>query len=176
MARIDNLTNFLTDVADAIRDKKGTTGLIQASNFDTEIASIETGGGGGIAIGLEYNSVDSDGFPVIVTTKGLTQLPNNFFRNVNKNNGQFTRTTKINLNVGISEIGSASFRECGSLSSLVVYSESVPILSNSNAFMLTPIADGTGYIYVLDNLVDSYKSATNWSTYAEQIKSISELG
>lgn len=174
MARTDNLTNFLTDVADAIRDKKGTTGLIQASNFDTEIESIEVGGG--ITTGLEYNSIDSDGFPLIVTTNGLTQIPNGFFRNVNENNGQFTRTTKINLNVGISEIGPASFRECGSLSSLVVYSESVPILSNSNAFLLTPIADGTGYIYVLDDLVDSYKSATNWSTYAEQIKSISELG
>lgn len=174
MARTDNLTNFLTDVANAIRSKKGTSELIQASSFDTEIESIEAGGG--IATGLEYNSIDSDGFPLVVTTNGLTQIPNGFFRNVNQNNGQFTRTTKINLNVGISEIGSASFRECGDLSSLVIYSESVPILSNSNAFMLTPIADGTGYIYVLDNLVDSYKNATNWSTYTDKIKPISELG
>lgn len=45
MARIDNLSNFLTDVADSIRRKKGTTGTILASNFDTEIESIETGGG-----------------------------------------------------------------------------------------------------------------------------------
>ena len=43
MARIDNLTNFLSDVASAIREKKGTTGTILASNFDTEIASIESG-------------------------------------------------------------------------------------------------------------------------------------
>lgn len=42
MARIDNLTNFLTDVANAIRGKKGTTGEIPASSFDTEIASITT--------------------------------------------------------------------------------------------------------------------------------------
>lgn len=45
MARIDNLTNFLTDVADAIRDKKGTSGEISCANFDTEIASISGGGG-----------------------------------------------------------------------------------------------------------------------------------
>ena len=45
MARIDNLSNFLSDVATAIRKKKGTTDTILASNFDTEIASIETGGG-----------------------------------------------------------------------------------------------------------------------------------
>lgn len=32
-----------------------------------------------------------------------------------------------------------------------------------------------GYIYVPDDLVDSYKVATNWITYADQIKPISEL-
>lgn len=41
MARTDTLGNFLTDVAEAIRTKKGTTDTIQASEFDTEIASIE---------------------------------------------------------------------------------------------------------------------------------------
>ena len=43
MARTNTLGNFLTDVATAIRNKKGTTGTILASNFDTEIASIESG-------------------------------------------------------------------------------------------------------------------------------------
>ena len=43
MARIDNLNNFLTDVADSIREKKGTTELIPASAFDTEIDSISGG-------------------------------------------------------------------------------------------------------------------------------------
>lgn len=43
MARTDNLSNFLTDVAGAIKTKKGTTDKIPAANFDTEISSIETG-------------------------------------------------------------------------------------------------------------------------------------
>ena len=43
MARTTTLGKFLTDVADAIREKKGTTDTILASNFDTEIASIESG-------------------------------------------------------------------------------------------------------------------------------------
>ena len=43
MADTSNLSNFLGDVADAIRTKKGTTEAIPAANFDTEIASIETG-------------------------------------------------------------------------------------------------------------------------------------
>ena len=43
MARTNTLGNFLTDVASAIREKKGITDTILASNFDTEIASIESG-------------------------------------------------------------------------------------------------------------------------------------
>lgn len=32
----------------------------------------------------------------------------------------------------------------------------------------------TGYIYVPRALVDSYKAATNWSTYADQIRAIED--
>lgn len=46
---------------------------------------------------------------------------------------------------------------------------SIKILENSL------IANGKGYIYVPDNLVNLYKTAANWSTYANQIKSLSEL-
>ena len=42
MADITNLNNFLTDVANAIREKKNTNEPIIASNFDTEILSIES--------------------------------------------------------------------------------------------------------------------------------------
>lgn len=45
MARVDTLGHFLTDVADAIREKTGSDALIEASDFDTEIESIPTGGG-----------------------------------------------------------------------------------------------------------------------------------
>ena len=43
MADTSNLTTFLGDVADAIREKKGTQAQIPAANFDTEIMSIEAG-------------------------------------------------------------------------------------------------------------------------------------
>lgn len=44
MARTDSLGHFLTDVADAIRTKGGTSATIQASNFDTAIANLPSGG------------------------------------------------------------------------------------------------------------------------------------
>lgn len=46
MARTDNLTNYLTDVATAIKTKKGDNTPIKASEFDTEIANLPTGSGG----------------------------------------------------------------------------------------------------------------------------------
>lgn len=42
MARVNNLTNFLTDVASAIKAKTGKTTALPASEFDTEILSIQT--------------------------------------------------------------------------------------------------------------------------------------
>ena len=45
MARTNNLTDFLSDVADAIRTKKGTSETILASDFDTEIENLPSGGG-----------------------------------------------------------------------------------------------------------------------------------
>lgn len=43
------------------------------------------------------------------------------------------------------------------------------------AFAGTPIAKGIGFIYVPDNLVEKYKTADNWETYADMIKPLSEL-
>lgn len=43
MARTNNLDNFLTDIADAIRNKAGTQAPIPASAFDTAIRNIPSG-------------------------------------------------------------------------------------------------------------------------------------
>ena len=47
-------------------------------------------------------------------------------------------------------------------------------LDSTNAFTGTPIASGTGYIYVPAVLIDSYKAATNWSTYAAQFRALED--
>lgn len=68
-----------------------------------------------------------------------------------------------------------AFRGCSTMTALIIGNvNQVCYLSNSNAFTDTPISNGTGYIYVPDALVDSYKAASNWSTYAKQIKPLSE--
>lgn len=45
MAKSDNLSDLLADIADSIRKKKGTSGPINAQDFAAEIGSIEGGGG-----------------------------------------------------------------------------------------------------------------------------------
>jgi hypothetical protein len=44
MARTDTLSNFLTDVAGAIKEKKGNQTSIPAANFDTEIRNLPSQG------------------------------------------------------------------------------------------------------------------------------------
>ena len=75
----------------------------------------------------------------------------------------------------LERISSSAFFRCGMLTTLVLRRNTVATLEHTDAFTNTPIASGTGYIYVPDNQVDNYKIATNWVTYANQIKGISEL-
>lgn len=86
-----------------------------------------------------------------------------------------------NLNIdaitlpSITQIGEQGFYGTTINKLIITQVNSVCALSNANGFSNSSIAKGTGYIYVPDELVDSYKSATNWSTYADQIKGLSEL-
>lgn len=73
----------------------------------------------------------------------------------------------------ITDIGAYSFYACSSLKAVTCPATTVPTLG-SDAFTSTSIASGTGYIYVPDDSVDAYKAATNWATYASQIKPLSE--
>lgn len=95
------------------------------------------------------------------------------------NNQAFYRCNSLHTvdikSTALTSIGGYGFRECPSLTKFILRSNTVPSV-NANSFNDTPIKNGTGYIYVKDDLVSKYKSATNWSTYAEQIKPISELG
>ena len=57
MAKDNNLKDLLTDVANAIREKKGTTEKINPQDFSNEIRSIE-GGGVVIPTACEWNDVN----------------------------------------------------------------------------------------------------------------------
>ena len=85
-----------------------------------------------------------------------------------------TNLTTVNL-PNCTSIGDSAFNSCTSLTTIILSNNQVVTLGNINAFNNSSISRRTGYIYVPDDLVDSYKSDTNWSTYANQIKPLSEL-
>ena len=71
-------------------------------------------------------------------------------------------------------ISANTFNGASALTTLVIRTNSVSTLQNTTAFTGTPIANGTGCIYVPSSLVDSYKAATNWSTFVNQIRAIED--
>lgn len=116
-----------------------------------------------------------------------------------------TSLKKIDLPYGLTGLGTYAFYGCRSLEEASMYSHSLKLSANSKQFAgctsltkfiikgttfvalsyaftntncpfyNTPIANGTGYVYVDDEMVDTYKAATNWSEIADQIKPRSEL-
>jgi len=71
-------------------------------------------------------------------------------------------------------IGSSqNFQNCTRLKAFIARYNNVVSLAGK-VFGNTPIGKGTGYIYVPIALIDSYKSATNWSTYASQFRALED--
>ena len=86
----------------------------------------------------------------------------------------FSRCSKIaviSLPV-CTNIGSCAFNYCSKLTSLHLTGSSLCLLSNSNAFTSTPIASGTGTIYVPASLLTSYQAATNWTYFSSRFSGI----
>lgn len=79
MARTNNLKNFLTDVANAIKTKKGSTEPINAKDFDTEIINLPSGGEKIETTEKDVNFYDYDGTVLYSYTKdeflALTNMP-----------------------------------------------------------------------------------------------------
>lgn len=83
--------------------------------------------------------------------------------------------TELNFLGDVLSLGRETFYSCSNLEKIFLPNVTTVPTLESSTFSSTPIASGTGFIYVPDTLVDSFKSATNWSTYADQIKPISYL-
>lgn len=74
-------------------------------------------------------------------------------------------------------ISSHAFYACSSLTKVYLMSNAVCALANSNAFTNTPIVNSTytgafGSIYVPAALLNSYKTASNWSYYSNRFVGI----
>lgn len=103
----------------------------------------------------------------LVIGSGITTIPNNFASTCYS-------LIRIDFPAGITSIGASSFANCqGVLWYNFTHCTAVPTLANTNAF--TNI-NANCKIQVPASLVDSWKAATNWATYAGHIVGIAQGG
>ena len=67
-----------------------------------------------------------------------------------------------------------AFYGCSALTALILRNTEQISTISGTPFASSAIASGTGYIYVPAALVDTYKAASGWSTYAAQIRAIED--
>ena len=84
---------------------------------------------------------------------------------------------KLNLpKLGGTTINARTFENCYALEKVILGGSQLNPLDNVSAFSNAGALIENGVnIYVPDDLVDTYKTATNWSNFADKIKPISEL-
>ena len=187
MAEYLTNTTDLTKVASAIREKGGTSDpLVYPDGFVTAIQSIETGGGGGsdeLVNSLIDRTISGAYVNNTVTIVGRYGLSN--CTKLTSVVLPAVQITNANAMIGCSALTKAdfffflhiehsTFYGDKKFVTLIIRTQAVAKLDATSAFKDTLIASGKGYIYVPSALVDSYKSATNWSTYANQIRAIED--
>lgn len=75
----------------------------------------------------------------------------------------------------LTAFGTYTFQDCTKLATLILRTTSKVVpLGNANILGNTAIAAGNGHVYVPASLLSGYQTATNWSTYANQIRAIED--
>lgn len=175
MAKTDNLQDFLTDVANAIRTKTGTTQPINAQNFSTEILNIPTGGGGNTLKNLldATKSASSLFFKYSGTTvEGLIQ-PNDTENVINMDNIFGSCHNLINIpQLNTSNVNSMS-QMCYECSNITT----IPLLDTSKVTTLVNAFNGCLKLVAIPALDVSKVSSMTYTFYhCYSLKSILMTG
>ena len=80
------------------------------------------------------------------------------------------------LSTVLTTIKDYPFYDCNNLKTIIFRTTTPPTIT-TKTFKYCPIdySPSSAFIYVPDESIDTYKTATNWSVYASQIKGLSEL-
>ena len=190
-----NLGSLFTDIADAIREKKGTNESIVADDFPDEINSIESGSN---ITDFEQKFIKRAIQLSIYENSNVTVIGNGaFYYYSSLRSISFPQVTTIGSSAFYSCYSLASvtlggqqsqggiiypyaFSKCYRLTDLHLQGSYLYSLSNSGTFSSTPIAGysasaGTyGSIYVPASLYSQYISATNWTYFSSRFVSVSQ--
>lgn len=103
-------------------------------------------------VNTDFSSVTSVGVQGLIGCSSLKKL-------------DFPLLTSIAMN---------AFSNDSKLIALILRKNQVCGLGQTSALNGTPIASGTGYIYVPSSLVATYQTATNWSTFSAQFRALED--
>lgn len=103
-----------------------------------------------------------------VVAPKLVTVGANCFRGVNG-----SKLQKVDFGA-VEELANNAFYSNSNLDTLIIRTNKVCTLGNTTALSLSKIEKKTGYIYVPETLVEQYKAATNWATYASQFRAIED--
>ena len=102
-----------------------------------------------------------------VSLSKVTAIPQNCFYNC-------TKLKKITLSGPVTSFGATTFRYCRLLDTVILSGvTAVPTIASTTFQSATLITNGTGIIYVPDNLVASFQADSTWGQY--NIQSINNL-
>lgn len=182
-SEITRITNAKTDIATSIA-KKGVT-VPENAKIDEYSALIDDIQGGGeyvddTTIVIEATTIADQQFANGVGLEGKKTivLPNveTIGRAAFACNDEFVKLSEIEtIDIGekVTSINATAFNGCSKLRTLIIRK-----FYNTTTLQLakTSLKDGGGYIYVPDEYVGNYKSASQWAPFKNQIKPLSILG
>lgn len=162
MARTDNLKNYLTDVANAIREKTNTTDKIKASEFDDKIRGIS-----GASEQWEWalNNVINFGSanPTFFRyNKYLKVLPNYFedkcleITNWSNVFSECTNLTEANINTSNGTNFSSIFYNCSKLINVINTGDFSKGLDFTSAFRNTRVTDDVVQNFSFDSITNGF--------------------
>lgn len=165
MADTSNLSNFLTDVADAIRLKKNTQKPISPENFDNEIKTIQTG------TGINWSEIGYSGTPQAIT-EGFNyakEIYDNWDSSVTSVGGKFQKNTNLLILPMIDTSNVTNFTNFCADARHLIY---IPLIDTSKATTLQGAFSG---VTIIDFPALDTSSCTNFSNTFSNNKSLNHF-
>ena len=160
---------FWTDEG-ILRFNSDTDGLMNIPDTVTSIGSYAFTNLNSITtfnIGSGMTSIEGSVFPSMIGLTAVT-IPNTVTKiGLTAFYNCYSLKTVI-IPSSVTRIEGGAFRQCSGLTSITCLATTPPTMTSNNVFESTNNCP----IYVPSQSVSSYKSATNWSTYASRIKAI----